>query len=367
MEMKFRILGDYGEELDSSALLESASVTLLSRGGTAGTPSSQNQDYPVALRAILQRLELAGRYVTGAWVDSTRVQSLPLTERQISFPDDSSLDPKALFSLMGKRMERVGQAPGSDPEKGNRNKRIRIETSTTSVGELASIIRAKPAADIPRSALRLPAADLRKVTEVHIWAAIETLRAGALSHGFDDSLGYDLVTEDGDRLPPKAVFGVALSAALGFAVQPVNFTGGLGTVCFDTLETAGWDIVKKNSDVSRKAFDGEEPGWAEGSESRRTHSRRERHPGVSKAKKAQLRALHGKLFCEECGMDPMAVFGGIEGEACIEVHHRATEVTNMQAGHVTRLADLECLCANCHRVRHRLMKARETVGLAPPS
>lgn len=130
MEMKFRILGDDGEELDSAALLEPASVTLLSRGGTAGTPSSQNQDYPVALRAILQRLELADRHVTGAWVDSTRVQSLPLAQRQISFPDDSGLDSKALFSLMGKRMERVGKAPGSDPDKGNRNKRIRIETST---------------------------------------------------------------------------------------------------------------------------------------------------------------------------------------------------------------------------------------------
>lgn len=205
------------------------------------------------------------------------------------------------------------------------------------------------------------------MTEGHVWAAIETLRTGGASHGFDDSLGYDLVTEYGDRLPPKAVFGIAASAALGFPVQPVNFTGGLGTVCFDTLEAAGWDIVEKNSNVPAKSFDGEEPGWAEGSENRRSHSRRERHPGVSKAKKAQMRALHGKLFCEECGMDPVAIFGGMEGEACIEVHHRATEVANMQEGHVTRLADLECLCANCHRVRHRLMKACETAELPIPS
>jgi 5-methylcytosine-specific restriction protein A len=77
---------------------------------------------------------------------------------------------------------------------------------------------------------------------------------------------------------------------------------------------------------------------------------------VAKAKKAQMRELHGKLFCEDCRMDPIAVFGGLDGEACIEVHHRETEVADMVPGHVTKLTDVECLCANCHRVRHRKMK-----------
>lgn len=45
MSTRFVIIGDDGCELDSHILLEAGAVTMLSRVGTAGTPSSQNQDY----------------------------------------------------------------------------------------------------------------------------------------------------------------------------------------------------------------------------------------------------------------------------------------------------------------------------------
>lgn len=358
MSMRFVIVGDDGAELDSHILLEAGAVTMLSRGGTAGTPSSQNQDYSRGLRLVLQRLRTRGRAITGAWVDSTVAQGLPLSDRQIFFPDDADADDTTLFSLFGKRMERVGKAPGSDPDKGNRNKRIRIETSTGSVGELSSVIGARASADVPRSALRLPASDLREVTEYDIWSAMEALQNGASAGLFDESLSYDLVAENGTRLPPKAVFGLAASSALGYPVQPVNFTGGVDTVCFELLEAAGWKIVGKGAPTGAPdaRSDDAEKQWPEGDERRRSHLRRERHPGVAKAKKAEQRKLHGRLFCEQCKMDPLVVFGGPDGEACIEVHHRATEIASMQPGHATRLADLECLCANCHRVRHRQMR-----------
>lgn len=358
MALKFIILGDDGTNLDANVLIEPTAGTMLSRGGTAGASSSQNQDYSLALRHVLQRLARYGRKITGAWVDSTKVQTMPLADRQILFNDDMDKDPAALFSLMGKRMERVGKAPGSDPDKGNRNKRIRIETDTGSVGELASVIGAKAAPDVPRSALRLPAAELRKVSAADIWSAIEALRNGAPVHPFDDSLSYDLITEDGVRLPPKAVFGLAARSALGFPVQPVNFTGGLDTVSFEMLEAAGWDVVDKGAVAGRSddGLDDRDKSWPEGDERRRSHMHRERHPGVAKAKKAEQRKLHGRLFCEQCQLDPVEVFGGPDGEACIEVHHRGTEVASMQPGHMTKLADLECLCANCHRVRHRKMR-----------
>lgn len=354
--MKFRITDQEGLPLDANVLLEPSAIIVLSRGGTAGSGNSQNQDYAAALRLVLQRLRSCNRAITGAWVDSGPAQTLPLPQRQIFFPSDATGDAKALFSLFGKRMERVAKAPASIPNKGNRNKRLRIEVATGSIGELASVIGAKADQDVPRSALRLPASDLRKVTESDIWSAINRLRTSAAEHGFEKSLEYELLTEDGALLPPKAVFGLAASEALGFPVRPVNFTGGVGTVCFEILEAAGWMIVRKGSALGAVSIsEPDEREWVEGDERRLTHLRRERHPAVARAKKAQMRRLHGKLFCENCDFDPVARFGE-DGEACIEVHHSATEVAHMELGHVTRLMDLECLCANCHRIRHRQMK-----------
>jgi 5-methylcytosine-specific restriction protein A len=353
--IKFRIADEEGRPLDANVLLEPGAIIVLSRGGTAGSNNSQNQDYPTALRFILQRLRTYDRAITGAWVDSGPAQALPLSERQIYFPEDAACDARTLFSRFGRRMERVAKAPGSIPNKGNRNKRLRIEVAVGSVGELASVIGARPGKDVSRSALRLPANDLRKVTEIEIWSAIDRLRSGAVEHGFNEPTEYQLVTENGALLPPKAVFGLAASETLGFPVQPTNFTGGLGTVCFQMLEAAGWPIVRKGTPLAAATSEPDERQWTEGDERRIAHLRRERHRGVARAKKAQMRRLHGKLFCEHCGLDPVERFGEL-GEACIEVHHSATEVARMAPGHVTKLADLQCLCANCHRIRHRQMK-----------
>lgn len=57
-------------------------------------------------------------------------------------------------------------------------------------------------------------------------------------------------------------------------------------------------------------------------------------------------------------MDPIEIYGSEHGEACIEIHHRATQVQNMTEGHVTKLDDLQCLCANCHRIVHRVLKTQ---------
>jgi 5-methylcytosine-specific restriction protein A len=55
-------------------------------------------------------------------------------------------------------------------------------------------------------------------------------------------------------------------------------------------------------------------------------------------------------------MDPVEVYGGAHGVACIEVHHHAVQVDHMFEAHGTKLEELKCLCANCHRVVHRLLK-----------
>lgn len=205
---------------------------------------------------------------------------------------------------------------------------------------------------------RLPADDLRKVTAEHIWIAVQALLSGAVADGFAQSTDYDLLVDGGVRLAPKQVFGLAASSALGFAITPAHFTAGRGTVCFELLENAGYRIVEKGdleATILREVP--EELRWIEGSPKLVSHMRRERAPGLSNAKKASFKRQHGRLFCEICRFDPSHVYGEA-GDACIEVHHHSTYVADMDAGHVTTLDDLKCLCANCHRVEH--FHARQT-------
>lgn len=95
----------------------------------------------------------------------------------------------------------------------------------------------------------------------------------------------------------------------------------------------------------------DDKSWAEGSPKRAAHLRRERKAGLAKLKKDAMLARHGYLFCERCGIVPIQELG-VHGDAVIEVHH-TIPVATMSDGHETKLDDLECLCANCHRIRHR--------------
>jgi predicted HNH restriction endonuclease len=124
------------------------------------------------------------------------------------------------------------------------------------------------------------------------------------------------------------------------------------------LEDAGYNIVPKGAhapsiDVPTSDEDRE---WTEGKPKLVSHLRRARASGLAQAKKDKLKRQYGRLFCERCELDPVIAYGGLHGEACIEVHHSATHVEHMSETHITRLEDLECLCANCHRVEHRLLK-----------
>jgi len=98
--------------------------------------------------------------------------------------------------------------------------------------------------------------------------------------------------------------------------------------------------------------------WTEGKPRLVTHVRKERGAGLAKAKKAEFRRLHGKLICERCGTDPVVEYQSEHGEACIEVHHNTVQVQDMDEGHMTTLEDRQCLCANCHRFVHRLLKSQ---------
>lgn len=188
---RFKIIGDSGGLLDATVELEPGAIIVLSRGGTRGTPGASNQDYAAALRLMLRRLLASRRVITGVWVDSLPVQSMSRPDRQILDQTDFPADAETIFSLLGRRMERIGKAPGSDPEKGNRNKRIRIELAGGSVEEITSIIGAKPDGEAPRTAARSPSDGLNKVAQLSISLADDTRPSGAGITKFELGRLYD--------------------------------------------------------------------------------------------------------------------------------------------------------------------------------
>jgi hypothetical protein len=206
---------------------------------------------------------------------------------------------------------------------------------------------------------RHPVDTLNLVSPEHIWNAVQMLLYDNVKHGFGPSTGYDMIVDDGYRLAPQAVFGIALSLALnGAEIGPRNFSGGESSACFRILREAGYQIVPKGEEPPSPEDELDpDQEWYEGKRKLRTHFIRERAPGLARAKKAQYRKENnGKLTCQRCGLDPVAYYDGIDqAEACIEVHHANVAVSKMGERHRTKLNDLQCLCASCHRIAHRIL------------
>jgi hypothetical protein len=355
--MSYQVLDEAERLMDAHLDLDTSAIVFHSRGGSRGRSNSRNQDYGPALRLILERIAAARLNIDGAWVDSTRVQSLPLDQRIVLSPAEMSDGAPEAFRLMSSRMKDVGRT--DDGPGGNPTKRIRIQLSSdTPLPELVRILRVTNVQRDFRSTERLPAEELEKVTAEHIWMAVQKLMADPANHHFGQSTDFDLMTTNGDRLPSKAVFGVAASIALGFEVLPKHFIGGKGTPAFKALEAAGYSIVPKGEapPITEVPASEDDREWSEGRPRLVNHLKRERASGLSQAKKENFKRINGRLFCERCGMDPINVYEGAHGEACIEVHHKTTHVSAMSDGHGTRLEDLQCLCANCHRVTHRQLR-----------
>lgn len=212
-----------------------------------------------------------------------------------------------------------------------------------------------------RSQERLPAEVLDRVLPEHVWNAVQMLLGGYANHQFAASTDYDLLADGGVRLPPKAVFGVAAKLGLGFEVLPKHFTAGEDSVCFRILRDAGYCIVKKGEELPTvpAELSVDDQDWAEGNSRLVTHLVKERAKGLAQAKKSHFKGLHGKLYCERCGLDPVTQYGTVHAESCIEVHHHEIHVRDMPEQHRTKLDGLQCLCANCHRLVHKLLREQE--------
>ncbi len=77
---------------------------------------------------------------------------------------------------------------------------------------------------------------------------------------------------------------------------------------------------------------------------------RERDPKLRKLKIQQVRRGGQPLRCEVCDFDFGLAYGSL-GDGYIEVHH--VTPLHISGTRETKLSDLACLCANCHRMCHR--------------
>lgn len=357
--MLYQIIGETGTPLDAHFEVNGKTIRFLSRGGSKAQVAT-NIDYGVGLRLILTRLQAAGISIEGAWVDSSRVQGIPLHLRQVLSPKELDTPIDQLFTKVSASMKTIGQAGNmAGKTSGNGTRKLRIDlVIEMPEPQIAGLLGGALVKKDVRSLDRLPATDLEKITAEHVWRAVQALLAGSVAHGFGPSTDFDLLADNGIRLPPKAVFGIAASDALGFKVLPRHFTAGIGSPCFRLLKASGYPVVRKGEADPTVAAppSPEDQAWSEGQSKLVSHLKKERWTGLSAAKKAAFKAKHGRLYCERCDLDPIKVYGAEAGESCIEVHHSAIQVKDMAEDHKTTLADLQCLCANCHRVVHRLMK-----------
>lgn len=336
-----------GNAFDAKIELEDGAITLHSRGGAFGKPNLRNPDHRKALRAILERLDHSDVTLSGAWIDSRVAQTWPEAQRRLLDAAECALPVDQLVMLIGQRGAAKGHADGATGH-GNSTKRVRISVPGASIAQLQVLLGAAVRGRSPR----LPEKTLRLVEPWMIDEAIDTFINGT-DHNIGRSKGYDLLLPSGKRLPPKAIFGIALSKVIGRPAEWTDFAAGWGQPCFDIIQDAGYLIVQKDDIIPSPSPEADDERiWAEGSPKRIQHLRRERAPGLAQTKKRRFRELHGHLFCERCGLIPSQSLGPF-GDACIEVHHSMVAVAKMDGKSHTRLSDLKCLCANCHRIIHR--------------
>lgn len=340
---------------DAAFLLADSAITLLSRGGSRKAENARNVDYGKALLRILTVLASEGIALVDAFVDSAESKTLAETDRRIIDGPTAITEPALLLAEISRRMKNVGQQQGT--KGGNSTKRIRLLLQESiAEKELAKILGAERIDRDLRSLERLPAEELRKVRADDLWSAREELLASRDYTPFEDSEDYDVLVENGARLPPKALFGRALAKTLGRDILPKHFSGGEGTTCFRILEEYGYEIVRKGAAESVSPGLSNDAEWREGGKKLRTHLRSERKSGLSAAKRAQFVRQHGKLFCESCGLIPAQAYESDFADSCIEVHHASVAVADMQPDHLTQYEDLQCLCANCHRIEHARLR-----------
>lgn len=367
-----------GKTLDARVEVQDGQIIVHSRSGAGA--NARNPDYRPALETVLERLA-ASDIKPDVYLDSRPAQKQPLSERLIA-------NGSALIGPVAEQFNFLVRAMNAGTDSHGAWRRILLDVPGQSALDLAGILKGIKDPTVPSDAPsdeatskveRLSAAEQRAVTSTHIASAVSELLAGHEMPQFAQSRDYDLITPDGDQLAPKKVFGRALELAGVVAnAMPRHFSAGWGQPSFELLEAAGFSVLQKGesaAEAKRRSgktaqalkeaekladsvgADNEERAWIEGDKRMVGHLRveRKRSAKAAAAKRAAVRSANGgKLVCERCKTDWYQVYPHQVAEAIFDVHH-TIPLAEMDDGHETTVADLLCLCANCHRAEHRNM------------
>ena len=350
------ILGAEGHKLDARVDISDGAIVLHSRSG--GGANTRNRDYEPALEAILERLSASG-LKPDVFLDSRPVQHLPMNKRKIASASHLTGSVQDQFNLLVRQMNAGSRSHGAW-------RRIMLAVPETSAAQIADILSLNPSLVAQPPIKRLTADAQRSVTAQDIHQAVDRLLSGEDAPNFGDSRDYDLLTESGQRLAPKKVFGLALETALGIEPHPAHFSAGWNEPCFQLLQDAGYSIVRKShrnsvdADKAKNEIAGlppspEELSWAEGNVRIVSHLRRERarNPKAAEAKRRAVRnANGGRLACEHCQTDWYKIYPPEIAEGIFDIHH-SIPLGDLEEARETELKDLLCLCANSHRAEHR--------------
>ena len=115
-----------------------------------------------------------------------------------------------------------------------------------------------------------------------------------------------------------------------------------------------WGLVDNSTARLDVGMTEDDAGFREGKAVLEVHLHRERNANLIKKAKQKFQEEHeGHLFCEACGFNFCEIYGEI-GNGYIEAHHLIKPISIMREGDATRIEDLAMLCANCHRMVHRI-------------
>jgi len=147
---------------------------------------------------------------------------------------------------------------------------------------------------------------------------------------------------------PDGYIGVHYSRTPAFdSVPPPALAESVSRFLAAVARSAMATLATADSDAGYSAL--------ENRENLRLHLRRERS-----AKLARLAKLRDSFVCQVCGFDFAARYGSL-GEGLAEAHHIRGLALNV-APVETVLDDLITVCANCHRVLHRMRGSPSDVG-----
>lgn len=182
MEQSITLGGPDGSRLNARVDLDPRGLVLHSRSGV-----DRNRDYRQALELLMARLDTAG-IGYDVYLDSNRVQDLPLEQRKLAFPRNAPIPER--FNALVRSMNDGSSSHGAW-------RRILIKAPGHSVIDLASVV------SLELEIGRLSATQLRQVKVEHVDKAVARLLGGEDASNFAPSRDFDLIATNGERLAPR--------------------------------------------------------------------------------------------------------------------------------------------------------------------